>query len=63
MDINLFRGILAVMCLLAFLGIVAWAWSGRQRERFAEAANLPFAEPDDIPCTQKRKYQEQGHHG
>jgi cytochrome c oxidase cbb3-type subunit 4 len=63
MDINVFRGVLAVICLLAFLGIVAWAWSGRQRERFAEAANLPFVEPDDAPGVQERKYQEQKHHG
>ncbi len=46
MDINVFRGLLAVVCLFAFLGIVAWAWSRHQRDRFAEAAMLPFAEED-----------------
>ncbi len=49
MDVNVFRGLLAVVCLLAFLGIVAWAWSRNQRERFAEAAMLPFAEEDQEP--------------
>lgn len=46
MDIPVLRGILAVLCLLAFLGIVAWAWSGHQRARFEEAARLPFDEQD-----------------
>ncbi len=46
MDINVFRGILAVVCLLLFLGIVWWAWGRHQHERFEEAANLPFVEKD-----------------
>lgn len=46
MDINVVRGILAVVCLVSFLGIVAWAWSRHQKARFDEAANLPFAEKD-----------------
>lgn len=46
MDINVFRGLLAVVCLLLFLGIVAWAWSRRQKRRFEEAAKLPFVEKD-----------------
>jgi len=36
-----------VVSFLAFLGIVAWAWSGRRRQAFDEAANAPFALPDD----------------
>ena len=36
-----------VVSFLAFLGIVAWAWSGRRREAFEDAANAPFALPDD----------------
>ncbi len=28
--------------LLVFLGIVAWAWSGRRQQDFTEAANLPL---------------------
>jgi cytochrome c oxidase cbb3-type subunit 4 len=48
MDINVLRGIIAAVSLLVFLGIVMWAWSGRQRKRFEEAARLPFAERDDL---------------
>ncbi|NCT99292.1 MAG: cbb3-type cytochrome c oxidase subunit 3 [Comamonadaceae bacterium] len=42
MDINTLRSIVTVISLLVFLGIVVWAWSRRNRERFDEAARLPF---------------------
>lgn len=42
MDINVLRGIITVVTLVTFLGIVAWAWSGRNKARFDEAARLPF---------------------
>lgn len=42
MDINDLRSIVTVISLLTFLGIVAWAWSRRNKERFEEAARLPF---------------------
>jgi cbb3-type cytochrome oxidase subunit 3 len=36
-----------VLTFLSFLGIVAWAYSKRRRLAFDEAANAPFALPDD----------------
>ncbi|MBK6866463.1 MAG: cbb3-type cytochrome c oxidase subunit 3 [Burkholderiales bacterium] len=42
MDINLLRSIVTVVALLVFIGIVAWAWSSRNKQRFDEAARLPF---------------------
>ena len=36
-----------VLSFLVFLGIVAWAWSSRRRSAFEEAANAPFALPDE----------------
>jgi len=36
-----------VLAFVAFLGIVAWAWSSRRRQAFEEAANAPFALPDE----------------
>jgi cytochrome c oxidase cbb3-type subunit 4 len=36
-----------VLSFLAFIGIVAWAWSSRRRKAFEDAANAPFALPDD----------------
>ena len=37
---------LTVLGLLCFLGIVAWAYSGRAKKGFDEAAQLPFADED-----------------
>ena len=48
MDINVLRGLIAVLSLVVFIGIVLWAWSGRQRKRFEEAARLPFEERDGL---------------
>jgi cytochrome c oxidase cbb3-type subunit 4 len=36
-----------VLSFLLFLGIVAWAYGKGRRQAFAEAANAPFALPDD----------------
>jgi len=48
MDIDSIAGIVTtVVSFLAFIGIVAWAWSGRRRAAFEAAANAPFALPDD----------------
>ena len=47
MDINLLRGIGTILAMIAFLSVCAWAYSGRQKARFDEAANLPFADDDE----------------
>ena len=36
-----------VLAFLAFVGIVAWAYGKRRKRDFDEAANAPFALPDD----------------
>jgi cytochrome c oxidase cbb3-type subunit 4 len=41
-DVNDLRIAVTVLSFLAFLGIVAWSWSRRNRAAFDEAANLPF---------------------
>ena len=46
MDIHLLRSLFTVLLLAIFLGIVLWAWSGRNRRRFDEAALLPFADDE-----------------
>lgn len=51
-------GIVTAALLLAFLAIAGWAWSSRNRERFAEAASLPLKEDcgkDSACCCQERK--------
>jgi cytochrome c oxidase cbb3-type subunit IV len=37
-----------VVAFVSFAGIVAWAYSGRRRQAFEQAANAPFALPDDV---------------
>jgi cytochrome c oxidase cbb3-type subunit 4 len=46
MDAGTWRGIFTVVMLLLFVAIWAWAWSGRQRDTFDKAAQLPL-EPDE----------------
>ncbi|WP_051362243.1 cbb3-type cytochrome oxidase subunit 3 [Solimonas soli] len=41
-------GIITAALLLSFLGIAAWAYSARNRERFADAASLPLT--DETPA-------------
>jgi len=45
-DIDALRSLITVLAFLTFLGIVLWAYSGRTRGRFEEAARLPFAEDE-----------------
>jgi cytochrome c oxidase cbb3-type subunit 4 len=42
MDITTLRVAITVIAFACFLAIVVWAWSGRRKSRFAEAALLPF---------------------
>lgn len=42
MDVNTLRSITTVVALVAFLGIVWWAWSKNRKADFEQAANLPF---------------------
>jgi cytochrome c oxidase cbb3-type subunit 4 len=43
-DLNLMRALVTVAAFVCFVGIVWWAYSRKRRERFTEAANLPFAD-------------------
>ena len=42
MEINDMRSVMTVISFLTFVGIVAWAWSKRNKRDFDEAAQLPF---------------------
>ena len=46
MDINTVRGITTALALIAFIGVVIWAYSKRRKKDFDEAANLPFADDE-----------------
>ena len=59
MDINELRILITVLSFIVFISIVYWAYSGRQRQRFAEAANLPFLD-EDLPGQTARRADEHG---
>jgi cytochrome c oxidase cbb3-type subunit 4 len=44
MDVIVMRSIFTVACLGVFVGIVAWAYSRRNKAQFEEAGRLPLAE-------------------
>ena len=44
MDVNLLRALITLACFIAFLGIVVWAYSGKRRARFDDAARVPLEE-------------------
>ncbi len=46
MDINDLRSLGTVLAFLAFIGIVAWAWSGKRKQSYEEAARLPLEDDD-----------------
>jgi len=47
MDINDVRGLGTVFALIAFIGIIAWAYSSSRKKRFEDDGNIIF-EDDDI---------------
>ena len=49
MDVNELRIAVTVLSFIAFIGIVAWAWSRRNVARFDEAAQLPFVAENPGP--------------
>ncbi|MRI35410.1 CcoQ/FixQ family Cbb3-type cytochrome c oxidase assembly chaperone [Endozoicomonas sp. OPT23] len=44
MDINDIRGLATLFALIAFVMIGYWAYSGRNKQKFEDAASLPFAD-------------------
>jgi cytochrome c oxidase cbb3-type subunit 4 len=51
MDVNDLRTAVTVVSFVCFAGIVAWAWSRRNRAQFDDCARIPFlaADTDDQP--------------
>jgi cytochrome c oxidase cbb3-type subunit 4 len=42
MDINDIRSVITLLAFLTFIGIVFWAYHGKSRRNFDEAAQLPL---------------------
>lgn len=54
-DVNDLRSIMTLVSFLTFVGIVLWAWSGRRKAAFDEAASLVFDEEDAAHLTRTEK--------
>ena len=39
-----FQIVWTIVVMIIFIGIVLWGWSGRRKESFNEAANIPLEE-------------------
>jgi cytochrome c oxidase cbb3-type subunit 4 len=57
-DINDLRGISTAFLLVAFIGLVFWAYSRKRKSEFDEAANLPFADEDHVRPKEQGKKEE-----
>jgi cytochrome c oxidase cbb3-type subunit 4 len=44
MDIGTLRGLGTLLVMVAFVGLLLWAYSSKRKSAFDEAANLPFAD-------------------
>lgn len=42
LDINTVRGLITVILLICFIGMVFWAYSKKRKSDFNEAASLPL---------------------
>ena len=45
---SLLSSVTTVVSFVMFIAIVAWAWSRHRRDVYRDAANAPFALPDEI---------------
>lgn len=46
MEITVFHGLWTAVLLVIFVGIVLWAWSGKRKVAFDEAARIPLQDDD-----------------
>ena len=44
MEIGMLRGLGTLVVFVAFVSLVFWAYNGKRKSSFDEAANLPFAD-------------------
>ena len=52
MDLSDLRTIVTALSFVAFVGVVIWAYNGKRKAGFDAAANLPFADKDELPVSQ-----------
>lgn len=47
MEITVLHGLWTAVLLIIFIGIVIWAWSGKRKRAFDEAARIPLEDDDE----------------
>lgn len=55
MDINDWRALATVLAFVVFVGIVLWAYSGKRKRAFDEAARAPIDDDDRRPYPRATK--------
>ena len=58
MDAAVFHGLWTGALLVIFIGIVIWAWSGKRKTGFDEAARIPLGD-DDLEASSAESDKEQ----
>ncbi len=53
-DYATIHSVWTVLMVITFIGILVWAWSGKRRKTFDEAAQMPLE--DDIPAREDRAH-------
>jgi cytochrome c oxidase cbb3-type subunit 4 len=48
LDAAVFHGLWTGALLVIFIGIVIWAWSGKRKNSFDEAARIPLDDDDEL---------------
>jgi cytochrome c oxidase cbb3-type subunit 4 len=48
LDAAVFHGLWTGALLVIFVGIVIWAWSGKRKGDFDEAAHIPLDDDDEL---------------
>ncbi len=51
--VGIYDGVFTLFCLTVFVSVAVWAWSGRRKQSFDEAARLPLE--DDAPAPMARE--------
>jgi cytochrome c oxidase cbb3-type subunit 4 len=60
MNLAMVHAIWTIVVMVLFIGIVFWAWSGKNKARFDAAAQLPFDEDHVVPTNKTSKENSHG---
>ena len=47
MNFGLIHTVWTILLMAIFIGIIAWAWSSKRKERFDKAARAPLDDEDE----------------